>query len=113
MMYMHYHKLSSKTYNHSDFKFDLERELFQSAQEDCAVSEEEAEVHTRRSTRRVASGGTDTGTQTMPARLQGHVLTRHHGARCVGTEQSGSVLVARLSVGRLETECAMHGTWTL
>jgi hypothetical protein len=77
LMYMHHHKLSSETYNHSDFKLDLERELFQLAQEDCAVSEEEAEVQTSHITRSVASGGTGTGTQTMPARFQGHALTRH------------------------------------
>jgi hypothetical protein len=77
LMYMQHHKLSSEACNNSDFKLDLERELFQLAQEDCPVSEEEAEVHKHRSTKSVASGGTITGTQTMPARLQGQALTQH------------------------------------
>jgi hypothetical protein len=75
-MYVHLNKLTSEQYNHSDFKAELEEQLLQHADEAGSDSEVEAGVQTRRSTESGSTGAAKAHGDSMPARFQGHALTR-------------------------------------
>jgi hypothetical protein len=75
-MYVHLNKLTSEQYNHSDFKAELEEQLLQHADEAASDSEVEVGVQTRRSTESVSTGAAEAHRDSMPARFQGHALTR-------------------------------------